>query len=95
VELNHRHADFQSGGGGSRRLLINHLQRLPPFTPGTPWHNYGNIKSEIGTFLCTATAGSTGHSDGVAEFGVTKGSLESRFHPQPSTRGDRRPRALR
>jgi len=41
VELNHRHADFQSDNGGSRGLLISHLQRLPTLTPGSPRHNYG------------------------------------------------------
>jgi hypothetical protein len=41
VELNHRHADFQSAVWGSRGLSINHLQRLPAPTPGTPRHNHG------------------------------------------------------
>src|SRR5580700_2635887 len=41
VELNHRHADFQSANGGPGCLLINHLQRLPALTPGPPRHNYG------------------------------------------------------
>jgi len=41
VELNHRHADFQSGVGGSRGLLISHLQRLPPLSPASPRHIYG------------------------------------------------------
>jgi hypothetical protein len=41
AESNHRHADFQSGEGDSKGLLINHLQRLPAPSPGTPWHSYG------------------------------------------------------
>jgi len=41
VELNHRNADFQSGIGGSRDLLISHLQRLPTLIPRSPRHNYG------------------------------------------------------
>ena len=40
-ELNHRHADFQSGEGDSRGLLIKHLSRLPAPPPGTPRHSYG------------------------------------------------------
>jgi hypothetical protein len=40
-QSNHRHADFQSGEGDSRGLLINHLRRLPVPVPGTPRHNCG------------------------------------------------------
>jgi hypothetical protein len=32
---------FSAGEGDSRGLLINHLQRLPAPSPGTPRHNYG------------------------------------------------------
>ena len=38
---NHRHADFQSVDGRSRSLSINHLQRLPAPSPGSPRHNHG------------------------------------------------------
>jgi hypothetical protein len=41
AESNHRHADFQSDEGDFSGLLINHLQRLPAPSPGTPRHNYG------------------------------------------------------
>ena len=46
-QSNHRHADFQSGEGDSRGLLINHLQRLPAPSPASPRHNYGtpNVSS--------------------------------------------------
>jgi hypothetical protein len=40
-QSSHRHADFQSSDGGSRGLLVNHLQRLRPLSPGPPWHNPG------------------------------------------------------
>ena len=32
---------FSAGEGGSRGLLINHLQRLPAPSPGPPRHNHG------------------------------------------------------
>ena len=41
AESNHRHADFQSGEGDSRGLLINHLQRWPAPTRASPRHNPG------------------------------------------------------
>jgi hypothetical protein len=43
VELNHRHADFQSGERDSSGLLVNHLQRLLALFPGTPRHNHGTL----------------------------------------------------
>jgi hypothetical protein len=41
-QSNHRHADFQSGEGDSRGLLINHLRRLAQLR---------HAQSELGTSL--------------------------------------------
>jgi hypothetical protein len=60
--LNHRHADFQSGSGGSRGLSINHLQRLPAPSPahhGTITAHHGTPQSQFGAFPADRRASRT------------------------------------
>jgi hypothetical protein len=90
VELNHRHPDFQSDNGGSRGLLISHLQRLPPLSPRLTTAHLRRTQSELDTFLAQQRL--TAFSPRLCRFPRRKAACHTcaRFYVHPSPHDARR-----